>query len=287
MQTKKSSFHLKNLVSHAVFDDVLPWDFKGNIGALVGGYFEVTRMLAGEETFGGEAFSRPLWVSDDGEISSNPRMHRRFSEFVKRMAANTSFECRKKFEQNTMADWCGRLVCTLNDDEESLRTLPDLGLSNRDKILLFRINRPADPFPPAHEIQATLRAELPYLARWLADYKPAPTVAVSNRFGVAKHHDEAMLEAAFSNSPLGTFASIVDDFLRSFFEDAGPDVQWWEGTSFDLYKALQLNPTVQPAMRDYPAAKVGRMLAELASMNFRGTQKHKTNRCNKWRIYRQ
>jgi hypothetical protein len=239
------------------------------IGPLLGGYAEATDYLLGRDDFGSELFESALWAVDDSGAATNASDHRRFSEIVKKLAANNTFRWHAKFRVPMLIQWQGRVVVTCNRDEESIRILPDLSMTILDKLILLRGVEAHDPrrfrFPDAFELELLLERELPYFARWLLDHNvPVHLIADDPRFGIISYHDESLVATAHQSSRLAAFVEILHDWREAYFHDV-PDEAAWQGTAFQLHKAFNSDPNAAHAMRAFSVDAIGRSLAALRS----------------------
>ena len=182
------------------------------------------------------------------------------------MAANRTFSVREKFKIDKTIEWNGRVVVTCNIDPESIRILPDVALSNRDKINLFRVaERDAFTFP--RNVADIIQAELPFFLRWLLDWTPPDHVIGDSRYGVKTYCEDSLLDAARHSSSAYSFLEV----LLKFFEGHTPEV--WTGSATDLHTAM-LNDTdgLTCIAAKYTTSQVGRELSKLASQGYPLTQ---------------
>lgn len=243
------------------------------IGPMFGGASDASEYLLGEDRFGGELFESYIWGVNDSRSTTSAASHRKFSEIVKRMAANTTFQYHCKFRVPLLVEWRGRVVCTLNSDEESVRMIPDLGISIRDKIALVRtvedFSGSGFRFPKSDKTEGYIESELPKFARLVRDFViPEHLVNHSDtRYVIHPYHDESLVVTARHSSAANGFWEILSDWCSLYF---GPENKQsrWEGTAFQLHRALHENPTAGPALRNYSVDQVQRCLAGLKA---RGT----------------
>jgi hypothetical protein len=245
------------------------------LGPLFGGSAEAGEYLLGNDDFGGELFESFIWRVDDSTSTTSAASHRKFSEIVKRMAANTTFRYHIKFRTPMMVSWRGRCVITLNSDEESVRLIPDLNISVLDKLGLLRVvenySDTGFVFPSSAELERRLELELPKFARMIRDWAiPEELIDVKNpRFVIRPMHDPSILSTARHSSALNGFHEILSDWMDRYFAD-NPAVPAWSGTAFQLHKALHEDPTAAPALRDYSPDKVQRSLGALKARQLPG-----------------
>lgn len=233
------------------------------IGKLMGGFIDASRYLLGNEQFNSEMFEVAVHAVDDSTFLGSDNMHRKFSEMLKAMTANREHKFHEKFKTPSMIEWSGRIFCTLNVDVESMRAMPELGLSNRDKVTLLRTtDTPAFNFPTVEKTQEMLAEELPKFARFLLDYE-IPVERRENRFGVQAFQEESLLEQANQSTLAAAFNEILQDFLSIFFGE-NPDQECWEGTSTQLHKAILADSSMESAMRPFSVNSVGRALSSLS-----------------------
>lgn len=256
--------------------------FNALLGKLMGGSVDAQSFLLDNDNFNSDLFGYAHWMVDDGVMTSALSPMRMFAEKMKKMAANRSFRANEKFRVATMVTWQGRLVVTLNVDEESIRAIPDLGGSILDKVMLFRTSdKAAVEFHEQAEMVNILAAEAPYFARKLLDFKIPEYCRDKARFGVKPYWDPSLLRAAEHSSSTGGFLEILESWKESYFKDS-PEV-FWEGTAFQLHNLLA-GPDWAGQLRRHDSAWVGRQLAALKSKGHRiDCANGKTRR---WKIYR-
>lgn len=257
------------------------------LGAIFGGIAEAADFLLGQDNFNAELFRSGYWCVDDATASSNPSKLKLWGSSIKRVAANPEFRCNEKFRTATLNEWLGRLGVTLNADEESTQILPDLSNSILDKLMLLRTlaKKPCD-FPPRYELEQILKRELPWFCRWLLDHKIPDALVGDTRFGVKAFAEPSLLDTANQSSRSASFAEILDDWKTEFFTVREPKKAFWEGTSYQLHKAIMLDPGAEAAMRHYTVESVGRALSALKN---KGAQIETltVGESRVWRIHRE
>lgn len=258
------------------------------IGTLLGGSADALDYMLGEDKFGSELFASGHWAVDDSRMTSSAAQHRLFSEVVKRLAANSTFRWHEKFRVPVLVEWVGRVVVTLNLDEESARIIPDLTISIRDKLCLFRtiadLSQTPFRFGDSEANDALLEAELPEFAAWLLRTFVIPPEWIDTenpRFGVRCHHDESLVATASQSSSLHAFAEILDDWRTGYFK-AGTGS--WSGTSYQLHKLLHADPSAAPALRNFSVDAVGRALAGLRTRGDAGITVADADNLRVWTI---
>lgn len=236
------------------------------IGPLFGGFSEASDYLMGQDSFGAELFESGIWCVDDAVVSADRGTHRRFSELLKKMAANTTFRYHAKFRQATLVDWRGRVVVTCNRDVLSLRIIPDLTISIADKVSLLRCvndhSKTGFRFPGVSETEDTLDRELPFFARWLLDMTPSDKLVRDPRFGWRPYLHPDLVNEAHQSSWGATFGEILSYWAEMYFR-ANAAVSEWRGSAFALYCSLQADPALAAAMRSMSPEQMSRNLSGL------------------------
>jgi hypothetical protein len=251
------------------------------MGTIFGGFAEANSFLTGEDSFNIEMFFKYFWCLDDGTPSSDARKRTVYSHTLKRIAANSSFRVNGKFLQASMTEWNGRLCVTCNDDEESIRLIPDATVSNTDKLILIRTVKTAPlVFPPVKEIKEILSRELPHFCRYLLDYEIPAEIRGLNRFGVKPYHDSSLLEISEQSNSIAPFLEVVKRWIGHYFRVDSPEAKFWEGTATDLHRNLMLDPLDEKLLREYP------IKAAQSQMRFLENAGIAVRENSKWRIYR-
>ena len=227
-----------------------------------GGHIDASSFLSGEDGFNSHLFNSAVWAVDDVVPLTDNKSHLKFSALIKKMAANRTFSVREKYRVDKLIEWNGRVVVTCNTDPESIRILPDVDLSNRDKINLFRVAE-RDTFSFPNNVAEIIQAELPFFLRWLLDWSPPDHVLGDSRYGVQTYCEASLFEAARHSSSAYSFLEV----LMKFFEGQVSDV--WTGSATELLSAM-LNDQdgLAGIASKYTTRQVGRELSKLASQGY-------------------
>ena len=232
------------------------------LSRIFGGHIDASSFLSGEDGFNSHLFNSAVWAVDDVVPLTDNKSHLKFSALIKKMAANRTFSVREKYRVDKLIEWNGRVVVTCNTDPESIRILPDVDLSNRDKINLFRVaDRDSFSFP--RDVAEIIQAELPFFLRWLLDWTPPDHVLGGSRYGVQTYCEASLFESARHSSSAYSFLEV----LLKFFEGHVSDV--WTGSATELLSAmLNDDDGLAGIAAKYTPDKVGRELSKLASQNY-------------------
>jgi len=254
------------------------------VGELMGGFRIAEDYLMGEDAFGSELFGVAHWVVDDNAVTTSAARQRKWSEMVKRMAANRTFRYHEKFRTAQMVEWMGRVFSTFNADEGSSQIIPDLERSILDKIQLYQtVKRPTVSFLPSHEMNELLTRELPHFARFLLDWSTPEHCVLRResgdidwRFGGVKPwHEPALIQTANHSSRTSGFVEILDDWKTDYFsalnEGKRTDdrITTWRGSAFQLRKELcSSSPATQDALRGEGVGDISRLLGQLRAKGY-------------------
>lgn len=261
---------------------------RGILGRIFGGFAEPHSFVSGTDSFNSELFDVGFWPIDDGSTSSDPRKARYMWEQFKRFSAQNTFRCNEKFRKASLVEWAGRVCVTCNADPESIRQIPDLSISNRDKVILLRTaEKPPIEFPPRHELDEILDRELPFFLRHLLDWKMPDAIRGDSRFILKPYADPTLVEVSHQSSPTAGFAEILADWKEDYFNVRNPKAEYWEGSAAKLVKDILLDPTAGPLMRPFTIDAVGRHLVQL---QLKGAPleiiEDNNSQTRTWRIYR-
>ncbi len=236
------------------------------IGAVLGGDGDACEFLMGNDSFGGELFSKPLWRIDDAVSGTDVASHRRFTEKLKAAVANPWHRVHNKFEKPVYSPWKGRVVATFNDDAESIACTPDFARSTGDKFLVLRALSNGDPnwFPNPKVTEARIAQELPYFARYLLDYQIPSTVVLDSRYGIRAYHDSETLADLHASSESSQVWELVDKMRMLHFKQ-NPGQEYWTTCSTELYSLLSDNPETSGATRGMTCRAFSRHMSTLAS----------------------
>ncbi len=232
------------------------------LSRIFGGHIDASSFLSGEDGFNSHLFNSAVWAVDDVVPLTDHKSHMKFSALIKKMAANRTFSVREKYRVDKLIEWNGRVVVTCNDDPESLRILPDMDLSNRDKINLFRV-ADRDTFTFPKNVADIIQAELPFFLRWLLDWSPPGHVIGNTRYGVQTYGEASLFESSRHASSSYSFLEV----LLKFFEGQVSD--FWTGSATELLSAM-LNDQdgLAGIVAKYTTRQVGRELSKLASQGY-------------------
>lgn len=247
----------------------------GILSRIFGGHIDASSFLSGEDNFNSHLFNSAVWAVDDVVPLTDTKTHLRFSALIKKMAANRTFSVREKYRVDKLIEWNGRVVVTCNTDPESIRILPDVDLSNRDKINLFRV-ADRDTFTFPRNVADIIQTELPFFLRWLLNWTPPDKVLGDSRYGVQTYCETSLLDAARHSSSAYSFLEV----LLKFFEGQVEPI--WEGSATELLSAmLNDDDGLAVIVAKFTTRQVGRELSKLASQGYAITQ----NRMDTKRIW--
>jgi len=195
-----------------------------------------TGLLLEGERWTDEVAESPVMLIDDAVATSDFRGMKKFTARIKKYVANSKITWEKKYKSGGAVPWFGRIVILCNTDPESLKILPDPDSSTLDKFSMLLASEAKMKFPSREEITRTVRQELPYFARFLADWEiPERWEAEETRFGVRPFHHKALLEESRQQG-VGAVLEMLDGFMQVYTE--GGMKKEWRGTASHLFEDL-------------------------------------------------
>jgi hypothetical protein len=254
----------------------------------MGGYADLSSLASGESNgFNAEVFSSPLAVIDDARSTSNDTARQRYSAVIKKLTAHGKHKFHEKYLTPCIIEWRGRVVIAINDDAESIRMLPDLDISNADKIIALQMKSWVN-HPDPSSFDGLEDSELHHFLAWLKAWTPpAGLVDNNSRYGMPAFLAPAVKEAAFASSSVAGLSELILAWWKRGGIDrrkAGP----WIGNATDLLTAITDElPGVDKGLNRY---HLGRQLTALSNREgsrveliHGGSKKHKG--ANRFRIY--
>ena len=242
------------------------------VGALFNGFAECQDWIMGRDQFNSELWQVFIWALDDNSLGLDARTHRLMTEMLKRACANQAFRSNEKYRAASLVDWSGRIYASCNDDPDSLRGIPEVGMGNLDKLNLFRCNATRTDgfvFPDREIIKVTLARELPYLGKYLMDYEiPERQLQAEKRFGPKVYHDPSVITEANQSSQAAGLGEQVDEWMRIFFTEKHPSKDCWEGTAYQLFTSMMNDCGMGQAIGGTTAEKLSKTLPVLAQKGF-------------------
>ena len=230
---------------------------------IMGGGTDASSFLMSETSFNKEMLEVAVWNVDDGTSSTDWKSHRRFSEMVKKAAANQFFAYHPKYRDAQTMPWRGRVVVTLNDDPQSLNLIPATDGTIMDKMMLLKMSPTFAPvFSPDQDANNNMIArELPWFLRWLLQNGPDKAIKPSPRFGFEPYHHPTLVQASLDQNPSFRFIETLDVF-RAEYKRHHNDKTQFEGTVTELLREINKVEGLKEINREH-AGVVGRWLHQL------------------------
>jgi hypothetical protein len=237
--------------------------------ALVGGrYADPLKFLMDEDQFNGDMMVEHWLLS---EIPSSQRTEDRvqFAERIKQIVANRTMRARlMRSEPSTIQPFVC-LSVSVNDDEDTLRSLPVVSSGYGDKINIFHCRRSKlpilgesdltssaereqseetedwddesdDTFEREKEIRRVINEEMPAFVDWLCNewkipgelLKPMEDNENPKRFGFRSFHHPVIKAELFDDTPAAQLLRLIDMAEFTFSAIAGPQ-KLWELTDYN------------------------------------------------------
>ena len=227
---------------------------------------KIKRMIYGSNTDAGKflleqgSFNKELaesfhWYVDDNQSASSSQRHMLFTETLKKHVATPEVRYRPMYKDARVIPWYGRITITCNDDPDSLSIIPNMDMTMKDKVSLYKLQPREFQFPPNIELEKILVQELPYFVGWLQWHYDAPKKCVANdaRYGIKPYHHPELLKT----SKEVTGHARLEEMLRLWREiqnydpndpDDSPE---WTGTSSALLAEMNVHEGLRAILKTY------------------------------------
>ena len=231
-------------------------------GASMGGAVDASEYVLGQTRFNDHLMGSGVWTLNDTVSKGDYRERAIFAKSLKKMAANHFHSCEGKYKSATGIYWSGRIIVTLNTDPDSLQLLPDIELSNRDKLSLFKT---ADEPMNDADGAAKARAEMGALCSFLLNWEIPEHCVGDARWGVRNYLHPELLAEASDSSPTASFREILTLFVKDCF-DADMSLQELKGSSTWFMQQMLLQDGLKDMIRGaVTPTSIGRRISKLAS----------------------
>jgi hypothetical protein len=183
------------------------------IGKAMGGSCDASDILLGNTKFNENAAHNAVWLCDDAVAQGDLKTRQELALRLKAMAAKPMMRYEPKFVNAVDLPFKGRVIVCGNIDPESLRILPTMDGTIKDKIMLFRIDPKYRPhfFNKNSDNESRAVNELPFFLRWILNYEVDSRVVDrdNTRFSVKSFHHPTLVLAANVEQPEARLAEII------------------------------------------------------------------------------
>jgi hypothetical protein len=240
------------------------------MGSILGSSVDAADYLVGGDAFNKELLEAGYWRVDDAQAAVNRESHQKFTERVKGFVANSTLAYHPKYVDKQTVPYAGRLCITLNEDDESLRMIPDLDRNIADKLLILRLSdKTSFAFPNRGEITKMLKNQIPYFLRWLSHWTPpAKLTKGATRFGMRSYIHAKVRSSSLSSGLDSDILDILevlwandDEFIKIKDSDRA-----WEGSAAQLFAVFIGNPLTSSMVKNLSPRGIGRKLSILATI---------------------
>jgi hypothetical protein len=224
----------------------------------MGGYADLSSIVSGEGNgFNADLFQSPLAVIDDTKAAESEAQTNRYASAIKKLVAHGTHKYHEKYLTPIMVEWRGRVIVAANDDPVSIKAVPALDISNKDKIIALAL-KTFEEGPTVDDLKG-VESELPTFLAWLKAWEiPAKYIDAANRYYVMSYIADEVLEKISAASRTAE----LRDMLNSWWGRRGTD-EPWEGTAVDLHQSMNDVFDNNPLTREWPVRILGRRLGEL------------------------
>jgi hypothetical protein len=182
------------------------------LGTIFGACGNCEFYMLGQDQFTSELVRCPVWEMSDPNLKGAKEVAR-MGDFLKQVVANHRVKCRAMRQIGYDVDWHGRLVISLNDDPESLMSLPSFSNSAEDKLLALVLS----PGEWRNVDDKQLVTEMPHFLAWLMA-EPKYALESGFRFGMAAWMHPRAREIAAENSGTDSLVELLAGWAKSYFE---------------------------------------------------------------------
>jgi len=251
-------------------------------GAIMGSYQDASNFILGGSSFTGNLLDSAVWYLDDEEGKSDYRAKRKVTNTLKKLSANGNVRYEEKFKKGFDLPWGGRLVLLMNDDPESLTALPDLGISNEDKLIMLKC-RGGYEFPA--DMNSKIQKELAYFAGYLYNFRVPEECKGNHRFGVKPFCHPDLKETARYNSDVNGLVEILDHWKVSY-QDKLDRFPTWKGTTTTLLSEMMGDESLSKMItaNKYTNVTIGRKLNSAITQGYKGIRTYRENGTRKYAI---
>ena len=200
---------------------------------LLGGHSVASGYFMGSEPFNENIIRTGLATIDDQEGTTSAQARNKFSAILKKVTANHSISYRKMYKGPIDVLWSGKIIVTCNTDPESMAVIPNMDLSNIDKLLILRCAAGMVDWDFPADMDDRLIEELPYIARYYYDQRVDPSVIGTTRFTIKPYVEPSLLEEARSLSEDSAIEEMIDKWRREYFLFQ-TDANFWHGNLTEL-----------------------------------------------------
>jgi len=227
---------------------------------LLGGHYDASDYITRDANFSNGAFEYFLWTVGDAKPIADGRSKKRFTAALKALAANNDHQVNEKYEKGYMTEWYGRILITANDDPQSISILPDVDMSNSDKINFYRCAKRTIQW--RGDLDTIIAEELPSFGAWLQATDHAEWIDRDIRYGIKSFHDKTLFEQAQSGSDGG----LLEETLYTIRNDITLDKEGrWHGTTAELVNIIASTTEGRGVGKEWNLGSVGRALNALVA----------------------
>ncbi len=227
--------------------------------------------ISGLTAFNSENFESFLLAINDEEAPRSEAQKRAIESRLKSLTVNIHHQIHEKYKTRVQIEWIGRIVVTLNDDPTSIRMLPEVHSSMRDKVMFFRSQPFKGVWASNKEIETHWAKEVPFYASNLLAFEVPKEIREQSRYGIKSYYDPYLLSVSQEQAKSYNLLEIIQTWAEceSTWED-----DLWEGSPTKLHGDLSNISTTANIMRDWNQAKIGDALASLAKTAGSGVTYH-------------
>ena len=211
------------------------------VGGLMGGCADGSDYLVDGGKWTANIAESPVVYVGDGAATADHKLVTAMTNKLKKLVANAAMRSAQKFHAEGDVPWFGRCILSCNTDSESLSILPNMDISTKDKISLYRTSDQPFKFLERQEMTKTINNELPWFARHLLDWQiPEELLAPNPRFWLVPFHHPDLFAVAQQQGRAGLLSEYLVNHMRALYaaDPVSRKGKSWKGTAAVLHQSM-------------------------------------------------
>lgn len=234
------------------------------LGDLLGGACDAESYFTGASVFNAHMAHSLVWSLDDPSTGGDRKQLLKLTERLKSMSANPTMAYNEAYGSKLEIPFKGVVVMSINDDVDSLHSLPAITASIKDKLNVYRISsHKPDLSSDRGANNRMITSELPAFASYLLHtHENAVNIKPHSRFGIDVYHDGGILESTQENTYQSLVEGLVVDWINA--RALNPENKEIRATTTEILNDILEGPGTKGAGRGLGIRSLGLTLAKLA-----------------------
>lgn len=180
-----------------------------------------TKFFNEQTNFNSDLTGAEHWMLSDETPQRDAESRKAFGNHIKGVAANAEVRTEAKFGHPVVLRPFRRGTVSLNDEEENIRTLPQMEDSLEDKIFLFKCAQVDLPLPSGEPIESAIAEELSAFVYYLLHEHQIREALNEERYGIRVYHHPTVLKALAATTLEHQFLEEIDRMAPFNYEKDG------------------------------------------------------------------